>query len=607
MFHTGVGFVSDGVDGAVSGSPSRIGRLGRRLRALVAPLGSRSALSLRAQLLILPAAWVAQIVTLQAGYGGSLGWWLVVSALGLGVVLAGLAAVRRLLDARVPGPLFVLGVFEALSLTRSLLVGLVSVAWGLAPALDVPTALLSGLVTGPALLAVGAYVVSRHDAHRALVADLEAKRQTLLETERTMDAELARTTAELSDAVGTTLQPAIRALEEALDAAARGASTGPVLTALTELIDDRVRPLSHQLVDEPAESTAHEGPTATLPVRVRVPVPARCRVGVGIRPAPAALLGALVASAPAFHDLSPLAATTYLLALGGWTWAALAVARRILGHLELRTPATVAAVAAIHVVATRPFAPLFIAAGGHVPAGTEITGILIWALIGSSFILIPLVGARRAATEAELAVTVDRLTDTVGIIRRRATLTRRRLAHLLHGNLQGALLAAAVRLSATPIPSAGLIESVRADIEAALARLHHDPGETPAPLNRTLQEIIGTWGEQRSITATVEPTAAATLADHPDAEQAVAMIVREAITNALRHGRARSVEARIAHRDGQGHDPQVVEIVVCDDGTGWPAESRPGLGTATFDELSRAWSYDSDGNGTRFSALVTVA
>lgn len=574
-----------------------------RVRHLLAPIGDRSALSARVGLLYFPVSLVSQFID-SAAYGGSIQWWLLVGVLSLAVLLGGLAAARRLLGERDPSPLQVLAVFAALGMSRTLAVGLAALWLGLRPGLDLEYRIVSGALIAPAMLGVLALAVCRHDTHRSLVADLEAKRAILLETERTMDAELQTLSAELVDAVHATLRPAFRELEAAFDAAAGGASANAVVRSLGDLVESQVRPVSRGLLDAPAAPPWLPPEPAPQARRVRVPLPPRLRLQDGIKPGLAAMLAGISITTPAFRDFPPLPALAYAVGLALWVWAALTLARRLLGTLELQSALALLALAAVHLLFTLPFVPLVYVLGGRIPSGTLVSGVSLFPLFGVLTGTIALVDARRSATEAELTGVVERLGASVEVTRRSVRLTRRRLAEVLHGRLQGTLLASALRLSEAPAPSAELLESVRADVENALRQLDASAVASNR-LSRTLDEIVGTWGGQRSIRVHIHPAATAALSGHPDAEEAVAAVVRESVSNALRHGLAKAVEVTVRLQEPAGAH-RLLEIVVRDDGIGWPPHARAGLGSGLFSELCYAWDHEDDGAGTTFTAQVTL-
>lgn len=100
------------------------------------------------------------------------------------------------------------------------------------------------------------------------------------------------------------------------------------------------------------------------------------------------------------------------------------------------------------------------------------------------------------------------------------------------------------------------------------------------------------------------------------AEVAVLRIAQEALHNAVRHSGARSVriDVRVTVPTDRPSDPDeghAVRVDVVDDGAGLPQEPVAGVGLASMREraaeLGGRLSLDSDGSGTRVSAVLPLA
>ncbi|MFO1540574.1 MAG: hypothetical protein ACKOTZ_09070, partial [Chloroflexota bacterium] len=353
-------------------------------------------------------------------------------------------------------------------------------------------------------------------------------------------------------------------------------------------------------------------------LRARVPLPDRFVVGEAIRPLGFALLVAILAVPTAVRDLVATqivvySATTLLL-----PWAVIALARRALGARTLPTIPGLACIAAIHGAVVAFGLPVVTLLGIPTPRALAITGGIAGAGVGTAIAIALLVEARRAASEAELAAVVERMEVSTVLLRRRVRLARRRLARLLHGSLQGELYAAALRLRETSEPPAADMDEVRAAIAAAIRRLD-DPPPDGGRTRATLDALAGTWAGLRTIDVSLADGVATRLAADPDADEAVAEVIREAANNALRHGGAARVAIAVGFATlpvpaGDAPPPvpaaagetTLLVIRVADDGAGWPADAPTGQGTATFDDLSLRWEHASDVAGTVVIAQIPI-
>ena len=74
----------------------------------------------------------------------------------------------------------------------------------------------------------------------------------------------------------------------------------------------------------------------------------------------------------------------------------------------------------------------------------------------------------------------------------------------------------------------------------------------------------------------------------------------EAVSNAVRHGRARRVEVAITA------GARCVEMRVWDDGTTPIGESRAGLGSQILEDCSLEWSRTGDDSGHELRVVLPV-
>ncbi len=591
--------------GGIRGIPGRWAAT----RAALAPLGTASALSDRVWLIFIPLGLASQVLSEAITFGGPVGAWGLAGLAGM-VTLALVFRIARwfLRDLPEPGTARVLAALALAGLGRTMTVAVVAVALDLREGIDLAYR-LAAPVFNVAILGVIAYAVSRHDAHRAVVADLERTRRRLVEMERSMDAQLVETEAELAGAVRATVAPALGELDSALRGVATGTDAGPVLASLERLVETEIRPLSHRLAAEDAASSADSGATAADAVVARVPLPARLRLGDGIRPAVVAILLLASAIPTAVRDLPPAGILPYLATTVAYLAVTLAVLRRAIGRFELPTPAGVVVVVALHALVGGLAVPVVRALGVATPVGLAGVAVVTAALVGAMTVGTVLVDARRAASEAERADVNMRLAASVTRLERRRHLARRRLAYVLHGALQGALHVAAIRLTGAGRPDAALVDSVRADIAAAAAQIEsrREPGDGPRT-PRLLAELKLVWGADRTIRTETGAGVEAALAADPDADEALGEVLREAVNNAIRHGRASTVEIRLAlAAPGTGDAVPAVAIAVRDDGRGGVPVGRTGLGSRLYDELCPGWSLERDEGGTTFRGTIGLA
>lgn len=171
----------------------------------------------------------------------------------------------------------------------------------------------------------------------------------------------------------------------------------------------------------------------------------------------------------------------------------------------------------------------------------------------------------------------------------------REMARELHGSVQTRLVSCALALDKAA--EAGDSESVNAALLEA-RRILDPPVATSADAVMTIEgEVtrkIDVW-KMLCVCTTVIDVEAHT----SECANRVGRVVEEAITNAVRHGGASSVEINVVGATGS------VRVTVTDDGNG-PARGNPGLGSAILDHATEGnWALEAGPIGAVLTATVS--
>ncbi|MGE0880947.1 MAG: sensor histidine kinase [Acidimicrobiia bacterium] len=168
---------------------------------------------------------------------------------------------------------------------------------------------------------------------------------------------------------------------------------------------------------------------------------------------------------------------------------------------------------------------------------------------------------------------------------------RRRIQQDLHDGLSPQLYAVTLKLDAArnhmasgdAAPVDDLVGSARTDIQRAIADVRRlvyalgDPTVTSLGLRAALEDAVMALTRPAGIQAVLD---VGELPDLPAAtEEAVYRIVIEAVTNVVRHARAKRCVVRAAH--GESGD---LEVSITDDGCGIRADDRVGVGRRSMNE-----------------------
>lgn len=581
------------------------GRIGAA-RVALAPLASAAVFSWPVLAAYCPIGVFIQAPASASLFGGSAALWFLSSVIGMFVLAAWFAAARAATRRNGdPSPLAVLVSYAFASAAQGITFGFASVLLGAA---DTPhmSLRLTGLLFQVPLLAAVGYAVSRHDAHRRILTQLQQTRDRLLAIGETLDLERDRVEADLALAVRESLEPAVASMDASLAAAAAGGEKVEVIGAIDALVEQQVRPLAHQLVAGAGESSPLNELEVRLPVRV--PLPGRFRLGDAIKPGFVAAVVIVGALPTAIRDLSPAEVPIYLATVSAFAWGLLTLAKRVLGSAQVWTALGMPVVICLY-AATGSLAYRFAAVLGVArPAAIAAAAALFLGLLGAAIAADLLVQSFRDRSEGELAVETVSLERAVARIRRREQLVRRRLAFVVHGAVQGALHAAALRLTEADVVTEQLGQEIRRDLSAAVSQVD---GRMEAPgslrTSTTISELSAVWNPHRHFSARLGPSVEEALSGDSDVDEAVVEVMREAVNNAFRHGAANTVEVEVTvTASSLSENTSQLAISVRDDGSSNSGASEPGFGSVLFDDLCRSWELEKDGRGTTFRALIAL-
>lgn len=207
----------------------------------------------------------------------------------------------------------------------------------------------------------------------------------------------------------------------------------------------------------------------------------------------------------------------------------------------------------------------------------------------------------RAAVLSETASVVEELRRQVLRTRQLTWFHQRGLARALHGPVQSAVTAAALRLDEASRRDAiapELVESVREDLMRTLDVLA-DPDPSITSIDAGLARIVGTWDGVCAVASSVDDGAHDVLTKDAVTRASVLDIVTDATSNAVRHGHATNVSIALTC------ESTTIVLDVHDDGSAPIQATRSGLGTTLLDDCALAWSLTQNGVGHRLHVVLS--
>lgn len=539
---------------------------------------------------------------------GPLVSWLAVSAVSTLAVVGLLILVRGAVRKRWPhgpGPWRAVGIYLAAGALRGLMMWAAAESLELSTSVGLMSRVLQSAVWSLAVMGCASILVTRRADHWLLMDGLARRQRELLVLESSLDQRIQQTHKDLVQQVQDELGPTLAQLRSELDNLAQSAPSGTeeAVGEFRKAVADVVRPLSRTLV-EPVE------PHAVVPERALQAPPRRAE------PIPAAaiifpsgstvlaLVLTLLTFANAPGDYRSAAVPIRLAVLATSLWLSLHAVRWVAKRSDWRATLPVllgslgvvcVGVAVLIGMFTREATSDFAWPTAAVPAvAFAFTTLAPWSI--SAAMSLHWLARTAELRSAETVAALERLT---AVLRRELWHERRRLALIVHGPIQSALVAAAVTMS-RPGFSADQIPNLAATLDQALTHIDRSAGPPP-PVRAAVRDLAALWVESARVEVeTTDEVAEAIDAD--DALRAVVIeVMREGVSNAIRHGDADTIDIALV-----GHEMGAITVCVEDDGDGAPNRIEWGLGSAMFDEVALEWHLKRIGVITRLEVVLAT-
>ena len=170
---------------------------------------------------------------------------------------------------------------------------------------------------------------------------------------------------------------------------------------------------------------------------------------------------------------------------------------------------------------------------------------LAYTLLLTSFVALS--SARSTATREELADALTSADHASTLVRQGAWVTRRQLANTMHGEVQGRILACALHIQDMSADEARVeIDALAADLQLILA-----PDRGDGDWQVAWERLITMWDHSINLRIDWDRDVDGRLHDDAVAGSALVAVAGEAITNAVRHGGAQTVVLAVHSADSQ--------------------------------------------------------
>ena len=490
----------------------------------------------------------------------------------------------------------------ALVAIGSLVVGVVrtyittslAIAVGADPGVAWTYQLLIGALWELMLTILWANVNGAYRDHQKLVNELNETKNSILGYRENAEVMLADEQEKLIALTQDTLLPQIQLVENALAAGnSEMASRWGVAHELKGIIYNQVRPLSEALRQSARNLVKPVPATPTHLVSV-VSIPRKFAIKNSIFPKVSAVTMLLSFMASPFWllDISWVVPST-LLAVTYWGMQ--------LGFKKLfdRVPSTPwwVGLPALIGVATISVVPAYAVAVWFYP---DVKAAVLYGLTlvtVSNIVIFSFAYLDSLDYEARLYRTMleeqnQELVIEMALFEQQLWAARRNWSLVIHGTVQASLTAALTRLNA-PDADKKTLDAAKKDLDRAMEALSAPP-VSKINFAPAIKELVSTWQGVCDIEVEVSPELKKVISRDVRLSMCVNEILKEAVSNAVRHGDAQKAWVSVGAPSGG-----VIELSVANDGFAPTTGGRRGIGSGLLDELTVDWSLGYDENNSR--------
>jgi two-component sensor histidine kinase len=445
-------------------------------------------------------------------------------------------------------------------------------------------------IYGGASLAFGiliafVYLLGARVDHNAVMAELASTRAKLVALRSQAQTVLAGERDALLKQTQETILPRLDEIQSSLISNSERVT---VVEELRDLVKQQVRPLSESL----SKAAANFGSIAIAPIEIQRThrfLQDRQPLKLLIRPAAASLF-VFAGNWVTTYIILGLEAANWSFIYSIPTLAMIAVFKAIVpATLRLKPAAAISALVLIGFVSSNIFYwPL-----KEYSHNFQQDLLLLLVVLNTMSCVVGFAYSKSVdldRIEAVNQVTRDNnsLAREAALFEQQMWIARRNWSFVVHGTVQAALTAAITRLSSAEALEQYQIDLVKQDLARAADALSKTP-ETDVDLQAALRNLATTWAGICDIKFEISERANRSLLRDANARMCVNEICKEAVSNAVRHGEAKSITISI---DRSSDELLIIEAA--DNGRGLFGSEVPGVGSRMLDDLTVDWSIQNN-------------
>ena len=498
--------------------------------------------------------------------------------------------------------------FATTGVLRGGLLGWLGSVSSVAPEVNWQFRLVGGALVGLVLFSLSALFVNDYKNYRRTLNTLIQNQAKITQLKSVAQAELDRERTRLVMGINTQVNQAVQAISAESTPGRSIENYKFLVTQLLEIAEKVIRPLSQQLLDPPileADNGA-EPQVAKLNFVRWVNSSTTIRP---FRPIPIALMWAIV-GASTITSLKPgfpgwLAYPVFVLS----TWLLLFIAdvlvTKRLPRLKLWMRLTVIGQWFVIVAFVPALLSWFLLAdvSRQSAVNLELT-LLVLDPVATLFLCV--IFAFLSGLDAERKVTLSRLEDTnnkleweLATLRGQLRSQRRELARTVHGDVQSLFIAMALKLQ-TAISQENVSSQVLDEILAELRTVTDSSfsSKQSPPITDALKDIQALWAHAVAISWEIEPSIVRISDSQPMLRSILADVCSEAVTNAVKHGKATHIKISMTT------EKNYIHLGISNDGQKISDSVQDAAGIALFEEVATDYRFENTDDGVLLTMRI---
>lgn len=501
--------------------------------------------------------------------------------------------------------------FIVTGIIRGGLIGFLGLVSGVAPEVNWQFRFVGGALLALLLFPIASTLVNDFYSYRANLNELTRSQERLKRLTLNAQSELDAERAAMLESINERLSMAVKEISHEATPGQSIESYRALVTNLLSVAETVVKPLSQQLLRGVNRNNLDIVPNNISRTNLRSIFNA-ATLAEPIRPLPVTLIWAIIGFStisslkPGFPGL--LGYPLFVLSTFLFLWLARAFVSPLLTRLNIALRTMVISLVFL-VAAIVPAILSWIPLADLQREGFSSLSVTLLILDPIATFIMCVVLALLAGLRSERQKVLGDIEKTnrdlqwrLASIRGLLRAQRMELSRSVHGDVQSLFIAVALKLQ-TAIAAGKVSEEVLREAREELESLtSFTVGAKQYPtFDKAIDELRMLWGDAVSISTKVDPKAAKHTAKNDILRAMLVDVCAEAVTNAIKHGKAKKVDIHVTEADTS------VNLTVLNDGLPLQKTRTPGEGSKLIEEVAVEYSIHNTSRGVLLEANLPIS